>query len=370
MASRRFLPARLLQTLREILCIPVVPFAEGWLADALVRRFRNRPRIRCRQDAYGNLLFQYRPPGRRRASLCFQAHMDHPGLRLTRLLPRGRAEAEILGQLPPRLRGATFRFHIAPRGPGVAATVLRVTDCAADGRSRVILRLAGSVPAGAPGILDLPDLRVRGPHLHARGHDDTLGVAVLTHLLHEADRCDCDQAFDVLFTRAEEAGLVGACALGKARSLPLPPVIVTVEMPRARGEVAYGGGVVCRVGDSVLTFDAQLLAHLDAVAHACQQQDPHFRVQRRLAWAGRTEASQFALCGYRTAALCLATRNGHNIGPDGRPACEIVHANDLRSLVLMLAALIHTPLALARTWKALRQHFEARAQRLVRRLRP
>ncbi len=367
MPSHTALPPALVQTLRQVLRVPVAPFAERWLREGIVARFRRSQVIRHRVDRYGNLLLQYRPRGRARAQLAFHAHMDHPGFLFQERTRPGRGRAEVAGQVPPRVQGAAVRFFPSLDSRGVRAEITR----AVRRKGRVVgvhLRLEGTLPQGTPGLFDFPALRVRGRRLQSRGHDDTLGTGVLVHLLETARRRRFPQPFDVLLTRAEEAGLVGTHAIVRDGSLPLPSRLVTVEMPRASGDVRAGDGVICRVGDAVCAYDQKLLVHVDAYARACAAEDPAFRFQRRLAWAGRTEASAFAFSGYCTAALCLATVHGHNIGPDGRPAPEEVDAGDLRSLVLLLERLAGVPGCPSESWRRLGRSCAQRAGAQIPRL--
>ncbi len=359
-------PGLLLKTLREILAVPTVPFGEQWLAASVVRRFRRRRSVRTEVDALGNVCLRYRPPGRRVAKFAFQAHLDHPGFRCRRSLPCG-GEIEVLGHVPAKIKRGKLRFFTAPGAPGIPATISR--DEKSDGRRVLQVKAAEPIPAGSVGMWDFPPLRRDGDYIEGRGFDDNLGVAILVYLLEEAARRRFRQPFDVLFTRAEETGCVGAMEMLRLKTLRLPPHIITLEMPGARGEIVAGDGVIVRVGDRFSVFDPVLSLYLYALAWNCGQDDPGFSYQRRLVGGGGTEVTPFSLHGYQASALCLATINQHNRGPRERPAPERVHLGDLLSLLTLLRVMIAEPFAPAKVKRRLRQFLEQRISGQRQRLR-
>lgn len=335
--------------------IPVAPFHEEWLAQAIINRFSRKKTVCAHRDEHGNLLLQYRPGKTRKAGFCFQAHMDHPGFVFTRMTGKNRGTAEVHGSIPPKSRGASVRFFPAPDSRGIPA---RITTVRKEKKRivRVFLHLNDSIPPKTPGMLDIPPFQTRGNRVFSRGHDDTLGTAVLVCVLEQAVSGRWKQPFDILLTRAEEAGLVGAILSAQSGSLSLPLDIITIEMPRETGDMKMGKGVVCRAGDALGIFNDKLTGYILHVAAQCRKTDSGFHHQFRLAHNGRTEASIFSLYGHRTAAVCLAIRNGHNTGPDQSPSPEIADKRDLRAMLTLLERIAKSPVDLDIAQTKLREH--------------
>ncbi len=342
-----------IKTIRELMHIPVAPFSEQWLAQEIIKRFTRKKTVHSLRDEYGNLLLQYRPVGTRKPAFCFQAHMDHPGFIFTRMTGKNRGEATVYGSIPPKSRGAAVRFFPDPKSKGIPA---RITAVRKHQKRivRVFLCMEEPIQSKTPGMLDMTPFRIRGNRITSRGHDDTLGTAVLVAILEQASSSRWRLPFDVLLTRAEEAGLVGAILSARSGSLPLPQDIITIEMPRETHDMKMGKGVVCRAGDALGTFNDTLVRYILYVAEQCRKSASGFRHQFRLAHGGRTEASIFGLYGHRTAAICLAVRNAHNMGLDKKPEPEIVDKRDLQAMLMLLQAIAQSPLDMDRARKKLR----------------
>lgn len=330
---------RLEATLASVLRIPTAPFGERFLIEALTRRLGRRKRLSVDQDRFGNLHVRYRPPdasGAPRAQVAFQAHLDHPGFQYL-----GDGRAWILGGVPTGLAGTRLRFFPSAEHRGFPATVERVRKRR---RGRVaMLKHRGRIEPGTVGMLDLPPMRLRKAHLEGRALDDNLGAALIVFLLEEACRGRWPLPFDAVLTRAEEVGYVGATAMLAAKSFRLPRHVVTIEMPRARKQMACGDGVIVRTGDRNIIYDQLLTHHARTVAEALAEQHAGFRFQRKLGSGGGTEVTSFTAYGYRGTALCLATEQGHNRTPEGGIGPERVHRDDLVALVNLARALVTEP---------------------------
>lgn len=362
------LPAGLLPVVKQVLSAPVAPFAEEWVSRRVEALLAGRVRLRAERDAAGNLLFRYRPRGTRAAKFALQSHLDHPGFIAEGAAEAGRCRCRAYGWVPHNLKGATLRLFEGPNDRGQAARVVAVETNAAGRPEAAIVKTARAVAPGAVGMFDFPPLRRAGAALECRAIDATFGAGVLAWLLREACARRFPQPFDVVLTRAEEAGCVGALELARRGTARLPETIVTLEFPNAIGEIALGGGAINRIGDAACIFDPRLAAHLDELSFRLAAEKPGFKMQRRLGWRGRTEASIFAHHGHRTACVCLPNANYHNIGPGGRPRPERADLGDLASLCALLRELVVAPFAPERSWRARHRRVEKRGAALARRL--
>lgn len=248
--------------------------------------------------------------------------------------------AEGYGGIPRNCVGAKIRFYRGPKDQGTLAEVLSIS--AKNDRYHLELRAPRAVPQGAVGMWNFSELRLRGDWVEGRSFDDTLGVAILTYAFEQAVKMRSRVPFDLYLTRAEEVGYIGLLGSLKAGGPKLPETVLTVEMPRAGGELVPGDGVMLRAGDRNMNFDADLLLYFQQEAEAVGAKAAWFAAQRRLGLFGGTEVAVFALAGYRAGCLCLPVVHGHNIDltRDGRPAPERVHRRDLLSLIALLEHLL------------------------------
>jgi len=303
------------------------------------------------QDRWGNLHVRH-PRAARRPRWMLVAHTDHPGFVIVAAagcaaLARwfGRVEPEYFVGAPVRIHGGAnsaarpLGASVDRRG-GVRGRVSAVRMGGARGRVRwVHLRTDEPVAVGAIGGWDLPAAQARGDRLHTRAADDLVGCALLAGLLEGLVRSGSRAPVEVVYTRAEEAGLLGATALAGSGCVSPEVAILSLETSRAHSAARIGGGPVLRIGDRMSIFDPALARFLHQTAEDLRTRAPGFRYQRALMDGGTCEASSFAAYGYRTAAIAIPLGNYHNMGPR-RVACEVVSLSDLEGALRFLEALV------------------------------
>jgi len=343
------------QSIREILSIPTAPFHEHWLRDYLIYRFAKLPDVKLTIDRIGNLWVRYLPKGGGSPKVCLQAHLDHPGYVADKKRGRGEPSATGYGGLPENCVGAAIRFYSSPKDSGRRAVIKTYKK---EKRTRkVTFTSAAQIEPGSVGMWDFPAFRRNGSWFEGRSFDDTLGVSILAVSLeaHATRRRKTPLMF--VFTRAEEVGCVGLASIIERPPFQIPEKTITIEMPRATGELVAGNGVMLRAGDFYGNFDPDFLSHIEAAAKKVQSSKPWFRSQRRAAILGDTETSLFRLLGYRAGCLCLPVVHAHNINREknGRPAPEKIHENDLLSLLTLLEHLLSDPLQIAKTRSVLKK---------------
>ncbi|MCO6432122.1 MAG: hypothetical protein J5J00_14780 [Deltaproteobacteria bacterium] len=366
MSSIPKLPPGLKKILSETLSVPTAPFCEGQLAAFIGKRLNRLAGIKLRTDRSGNILATYSSRSGKKLPICFQAHLDHPGFQFIKPLSPGLGLAEGLGGIPENCVRGKLRFF-GPDGSSVKATIIKFLRSGS--KKWVHIRHRGSIEPGSAGMWDMAPFREKGSWIAGRGFDDNLGAAILLYLLHHASRRRTAWGFQVLFTRAEEVGYVGAIELVRQKSFKLEKSILTVEMPRSAGALVAGNGVVIRAGDSMMDFDPLVSLRLNALARRLSGKS-WFKSQRGLGLLGGTESTVFQLEQCKVGSLCLPVKDAHNRHEQsGRPAYEQVHRGDLMSLELMLRTIISEPWDLEQPQQELRKKIHGKQRAWAGKLR-
>lgn len=268
---------------------PTAPFHEHAVRAEILSVLSNFPSVEVHSDGFGNVLAKYtkkqaaNPP-------VFCAHMDHPAY-----------------------VGETFLG-------GVPQSYL-------DSRHKV--RNFGSFS-----MWDLPEFELRDGRVYSRACDDLVGCAVLLSMLESLERTSAQTAVSVLFTRAEEIGLLGAVYAARSGLFPVGTTFISLETSAERPPAEMHKGVIVRVGDKASVFDSQLVAGFAALAQA-----KGIPFQRCLMTGGTCEATAFRLYGHKVAGLCVALGNYHNCAPSGLIDSEFVALEDVEAMLqLCLAA--------------------------------
>lgn len=311
-------------------------------------------------DGYGNILARYRrgsaPP------LATVAHMDHPAFELV----DGTTAVLLGGVGQDFLRtGTPLRIFT---GDVTAAARVTGTRPNEGGPLLIDLDVDGQANPGDWGVWEMDDFREDGDYLRMRAADDLAGctVALATLAALQADGADAD--LYVVFTRAEEVGLVGATLMAQERALPDETTVISLESSKVLPGVQQGQGPIIRVGDLRRTFDASAEALLHAGVEALRREQPEFRVQRHLMSGGTCEATAFASFGYAATGIALPLGNYHNMSESGGLEAEYIHRADLAGAVALLhAAVIAAPNA---DRAPARRRLEEMAQKYRDRLRP
>lgn len=325
--------------LEQLAALPAAPFHEAYVAERILALLRAAG-LECSVDRYGNLLAWHRGARDRAARdapapLVFGAHMDHPGLEVVSAEPLlGRLLGARRTPLEYWNRGVPVRFSFDGQEAPGKITGAQVIE----GEVVLALHSEASVPVGAFGVFDVGSFRSEGEWLHLRAADDLAGCAAIIGAL---ARCAAQRVrADIggLFTRAEEAGLLGATLAARDRLLPPGTLFISVEASRALPGAELGGGAVIRVGDLASAFHPRGDALLRAARERLAEDAPEVRVQRQLMSGGTCEATAFAAAGYETGGVAVPLGNYHNAGPDFTIAAEYIHRRDLESAMALLFA--------------------------------
>ena len=327
---------KLLPILRHIVSRPTAPFHEQAVAEAVRGFLKDLPHVTVKADKFGNLLARYERAGSHGGSVAprhaFAAHMDHPG------------------------------WVRAPDGPGLGPAAHFPGE-------KHSMQFFGGVPApwlanpsvrgyGRFAMWDLPEFRIRDGLIHARACDDLIGCAVIVAMFMELEATAAEGACLGLFTRAEEVGFVGALKLASSGLIPKGVTIISLETSAERPPARIGHGPILRVGDRSSIFDSAATSTLAQIAA-----DSRIPIQRCLMPGGTCEATAYQLCGFRSAALCVALGNYHNCGPKNRIAPEYVSFSDVQGLARLCVRIALSRAKKNQAVKSLKKRLKTNAEK-------
>ena len=307
-------------------------FWEDGPADYLAERAESAG-LEVTIDPWGNVLATKTGSDPDAPGIAFVAHMDHPGYEVVartgenitlKTLGRmgiaaGRAGTTIKvitesgEQIPATVSGAEPADGELPKFKAAAAAGWLGTDTV---YAKIDREAAlGKLPR--PAVPDLPDFVIEGGLIRMRAADDLAGcAAILAALEHVANEPTQGNVYGI-FTRAEEAGLIGARLAAEHGLVPKNTVIVSVETSSVLPGAEIGNGIVIRTGDRSTTFDHEAEAYLVEAAQRIKAKTPDFKVQRQLMNAGSCEATAFKGFGYRVTGTAFPLGAWHNRGESG-----------------------------------------------------
>ncbi|MCW8132936.1 MAG: M20/M25/M40 family metallo-hydrolase [Planctomycetota bacterium] len=359
-----------------LLSCPTATLMEELPVRHILNFAAERPSLRVRRDAYGNLYVGYPATAlKHRSPLVLVAHLDHPGFWIERV-ENGRAHLRFRGGvgLEYPVAGSKLRFYergvAKPTGRGALVSAEGANDRIERGTAKVA---AGVAKPGGFAMWDFPAFALRGGKIYSRCCDDLLGAAAALCVLDELHRAkpkDC--AVWGLFTRAEEVGFYGALMAIRARQVPREARVLSLECSKALPHAPQGAGVIVRVGDAASLFDAKLTEALRQACLRIKKGDPDFRFQRRLMDGGTCEATAFCSAGYRSSGLALPLGNYHNqalAGTRKKMGPEFVDAKDFAAEVKLLLELAHAGRGFANLEAATAKRLAGLAQSAARECR-
>ncbi len=308
--------------LLELTQIPTAAGREGRVIRWLERWLGERPGLRSRRDACGNIevLRGDDPDARADRSatpaLYITAHLDHPAFAVERVIAPGVVQLAFRGGVHERyFAGARVVVHtredrrLAGRLTGPAPV-----GCALFKSFEAEVGDTSGVRVGDIATWDLPSAEIADGRIHTHACDNLAGAAAALAALDAIGPRDPAWAVRLLFTRAEEIGFVGA--IGACRHATMPPGsrVLVLENSRAMADSPVGGGPIVRVGDRVSVFSPALTAGAAKRAEELAARRPGWKWQRRLMPGGACEASVYCAAGYEATCLCLPLGNYHNMG--------------------------------------------------------
>ncbi len=335
-------PEHLDYWLHEILPLPTAPFHED-AVRARVRRLARERGLGIKEDRAGNLLLEYRNPGRKSRPVAFTCHMDHPGFEVMENRGR-RAKVRLLGGVDEKtLKGSRLVFETG--GKRIKAQTTSVKMAKDRRKEDTVLRVKSDTPLtpGQFGWFDLVPLSISRGRIRSKALDNLISAALICALFDELAAKKKKAHVYGLFTVGEEVGFAGAMEAVKGKLLPKKLPVIVMETSRELPSFKIGEGPVIRVGDRMSVFDDGMTLWLSDTAEALTKQDKRFKYQRALMPGGWCEATLFQLAGWTTGALAIALDNYHNMGKKGAAAEAVSHSDTQQMLQLMEALSLTGP---------------------------
>ncbi|MCI0803550.1 MAG: M20/M25/M40 family metallo-hydrolase [Chloroflexi bacterium] len=305
-------------------------FWEDGPADYLAERAESAG-LEVTIDPWGNVLATKTGSDPDAPGIAFVAHMDHPGYEVVARTGEN-ITLKTLGRMGIAAgRAGTTIKVITESGEQIPATVSGAEPAAGEltksreaagwlGTDTVYAKIDREAALGElprPAVPDLPDFVIEGGLIRMRAADDLAGcAAILAALEHVANEPTQGNVYGI-FTRAEEAGLIGARLAAEHGLVPKNTVIVSVETSSVLPGAEIGNGIVIRTGDRSTTFDHEAEAYLVEAAQRIKAKTPDFKVQRQLMNAGSCEATAFKGFGYRVTGTAFPLGAWHNRGESG-----------------------------------------------------
>ncbi|WP_200761527.1 hypothetical protein [Poriferisphaera corsica] len=190
---------------------------------------------------------------------------------------------------------------------------------------------------------DLRESKVVRCKLNARVCDDlAVTAASLTcfERWYERNKNKLKEAHhvQVLFTRAEEVGFIGAMGACQSGLIADDARLIALENSKSiPGDSPQGAGPIVRVGDATSTFGHELNYRISQIAKQLTGEDETFQYQRKLMPGGSCEATAYQCYGYQTTCLCLPLVNYHNMNEQTKKIdVEVIDMRDYHNMVKLL----------------------------------
>lgn len=354
----------------------VIAFIKEWVDD--------RSALTLTTDDAGNLLIRSTQHTSAAPPLLLEAHLDHPAFVIESVESPQQVSASFRGGvMAPYFIDGRVTHHAAD-GATTNGTIQRTDDAnEPDQPFRIAhIEFEKSVNASKGDVVTwaLPRSAIENGELHAPVCDDLAAVSAALCAMDECIASSSDSTgaapnMQLLLTRAEEVGFIGAIAACKLGTILNGARIIALENSRSFADSPLGAGPIVRVGDRLSVFSPTLTAAVAKIAQQLEGQPERkvgaapskkstestkpspikqidgFRWQRKLMPGGACEATAFQAYGHEATCVCLPLGNYHNMGDldDVEPAAkagayngaapikpEVISIDDFHNLVELL----------------------------------
>ncbi|NUM36293.1 MAG: M28 family peptidase [Candidatus Brocadiae bacterium] len=322
-----------LKILEEVISLPTAPFQEQKVVE-YIHTFAKNHGLAVTQDPYGNQCLEYKHEPAAKA-LGFLAHMDHPGF-VIEGIEQSYLKLRGLGGIVIPEKGDKLRLFAD--GKETLVTVVEVRQEQLQNSKATYLLTEGYLPEKIEGfaMYTLDPYRLEGNIVHSRAIDDLAGCAALLALMCILSEQKPKAHIYLFFSRAEETGFIGTCAMALNHTLPADVPIITLEASKEIPNAIQGSGVVVRLGDKSGMFDGETTSFLLNTASSLAAQETQFRYQKAILDGGTCESSVLYAFGYQTTGMAVPLGNYHNNGSSGKAECEYIHKEDWLNMVNLL----------------------------------
>ena len=339
--------------LLELTALPTAAGREDAVIAWIERWIDDRPGIERLTDDAGNILVRSIDRDHSANPVLLTAHMDHPAF-VVEKIDGDKVELTFRGGVrDPYFVDAPITIHT---GSGDIDATL-VSAGKADPLRLCVARCGGDTSRISRGDIArwaMPPAEIKGGMLYTNACDDLAALCAALETLDRLRSAGKPHNTQLLLTRAEEVGFIGAIAACRLGTLPEGAKVIALENSRAFGESPIGAGPIVRVGDKMSTFSPPLTRAISVIAENMAKDHAEsvpFLWQRKLMAGGSCEASVFCAYGHDATCVCLPLGNYHNMAgltdiergderaiAEARCAQEIISIDDYEGLVDLLEA--------------------------------
>jgi len=313
-----------------------VPYYERNVS-LLIKQILNRQNIAYTEDTYGNIIASYKNLDQENSipKLAFVSHMDHPGIEILSI-----ENSNIIGKMIGRTSDSIFTEKIPliiHDSLGQKITAESTGQKSGSKDEIFIATLEERVPTlPAFAVFDLPEFVLQEKKILMRACDDLVGCAASLAVLEYLAKENRPGNIQAIFTRAEEAGLVGARLMANDQFLPKETMIISIETSKTIPGGEIGKGPIIRAGDAATTFSQKAETLLNFAKANLLKQDKNINIQRQLMDGGVCEASAFILNGYEATGIAFPLAHYHNGLGEASIQAEFINVDDFNGGLQLL----------------------------------
>jgi len=305
-----------------------VPYYEKSVS-LLIKQILNKHNITYTEDTYGNIIASYKNLDHANSipKIAFVSHMDHPGIELLSI-----ENSRIIGKMIGRTSDSIFteKIPLIIHDSLGQQIIAQSTGQKSDSKDEIFIETLEeklpTLPAFA--VFDLPEFLLEEKKILMRACDDLVGCAASLAVLEYLVKENRPGNIQAIFTRAEEAGLVGARLMANDQFLTKETTIISIETSKAIPGGEIGKGPIIRAGDAATTFSQKAETLLNFAKATLLQKNKNINIQRQLMDGGVCEASAFILNGYEATGIAFPLAHYHNgLGEESIQA-EFVDVDD------------------------------------------
>jgi endoglucanase len=294
-----------------------------------IKQILEEQNIEYFEDKYGNIIASYRNPARENSKpqIAFVSHMDHPGIEIISI-----GKSDLVGKMIGRTSDSIFTkptpliIHDSIGQTIKGKSLGRHSNSAETLQIMTIEDVIPILPAFA--VFDLPEFILEDGKIRMRACDDLVGCAASLTILEHLAKENKPGNVQAIFTRAEEAGLVGARLIAHDELISKETIIISIETSKSIPGGEIGKGPIIRVGDAATTFSQQAESLLNLSKEHLKKREKDIQIQRQLMDGGVCEASAFILNGYSATGIAFPLAHYHNGLGESLIEPEFIDAND------------------------------------------
>ena len=292
--------------MESVLSLPTMSFNET-AVSTFVKWYAAGLDLDISEDRAGNVIVKYL--GGSKSGITFSAHMDHPGFEIIKAEGH-EGIAALWGRVDTKFFSGSNVIVHAEDGPCKAKIGKPISGKKHFGKPCFHIKAKSEMSIGDFGHYDIPYITIKGDRISTLAADNLMGVSSILELMTRLVAKRAKVNVTGFFTRAEEAGFLGAFAAMESKSISKKDPLIVLECSSAPGgKVDIGGGPVIRSGDAQSSYNPEVEAWLIECAARISKKNKKFKHQRALLKGGRCEACVYISEEYPVGGIALPLGN-------------------------------------------------------------